>query len=322
MLLNKKNLLVAGLSTLLVACGGSELDKKPAKVLYQEAVQHLYGQDAQYNFKADALVDIGIDNPFVSGLKINLSGAISNPDLRYELLPEVEAGMFSFKLPMLLDAKNKEILVNPGSVVETAMMFAPQISDSLQEYRNKFVRFSVNNFAMNEDELNQMMSVITELAEAGANAMQEVSQLIPEESIKKLALNDKAKELGAKAVLNVELNEQQSRELQQHVNGYFRDRLAANTQLPEELKQAFMEGLNEVQEDGGYESSASTLYLNDKGLPIHERAVYNYGFDGESVSISVNIDYSSHGKASFTIKPSASQILDFTEEHLNALQSM
>ena len=39
--LTKKHLMIAGVSVLLTACGGSELDNKSAKTLYQEAVQHL-----------------------------------------------------------------------------------------------------------------------------------------------------------------------------------------------------------------------------------------------------------------------------------------
>ena len=81
MLLSKtKYLLVGGLAVLLAACGGSELDKKSAQDLYQQAVQHLYAKDAQYNFKADMKVKINIETKnvlqregLIGGVRVDFS---------------------------------------------------------------------------------------------------------------------------------------------------------------------------------------------------------------------------------------------------------
>lgn len=318
--LTKKHLMIAGVSVLLTACGGSELDNKSAKTLYQEAVQHLYAKDSQYNFKGEALVDIGVENPFASGLMLKIAGAVDNKQLRYEVLPEIEAGMFNVKLPIKLDINKKELLVNPSSILDTVMMFAPQAAEEAHKYRNKFIRFSPDNFTISKEDMAEVSTVVSELTMIGTQALEQASKNIPEQSIRKLELDDKAKEIGAKVIVNVELDEAQSRALQQQVNQFFRDSVAANTKLPEDFKKAFLEGMDEAQDDAGYESSSSFLYINDKGQPIHERAVFNYGFDGDSVSVSLNMDYLSFGSAKFVINPAASDIVNFTEEDLRALQ--
>lgn len=324
MLLSKtKYLVITSLAALLAACGGdSELDKKSVKTLYQEATQQLYAKDAQFNFKADANIDIGIENPFLTDLKIKLTGAVDNNAQRYELVPEVETSIINFKLPVLVDAKKKELLLNPTNIIDTALMFAPQANSELQQYKNKFIRFSTSNFKIDEEDMAKVITVVSETVEIGYGAMNEFTKVLPESSINKMELNEKAKQLNAKAVLQVRLDEQQSKELQQHINTYLYEQVAANQKLPEEFKEGFLQGLLEADSDTGYESSESVLYLNDKGQIIHENDVYNYEIEGEKVSISMTIDYSNYGKASFTINPSENQIIDFTEEKMRSLQRM
>lgn len=323
MLLSKTKYLAAvGLTALLAACGGSELDKKSAKTLYQEATQQLYAKDAQFNFKADAIVDIGVENPFLTDLKVKLSGAVNNSAQRYELIPEVEAAIFNFKLPILVDAKKKELLLNPTNIIDTALMFAPQANSELQQYKNKFVRFSTKNFEIDEEDMAKAMTVVTETVEMVYGAMNEFAKVIPESAITKMDLNEKAKQLDAKAVLKIRLDQEQSKELQQHINTYMYEQVAANEKLPAEFKEGFMQGLLEANSDTGYESSESVLYLNDKGQIIHESDVFNYEVEGEQISITMTVDYSNYGKASFTINPSDKQILDFTEENMRSLQRM
>lgn len=324
MLLSKtKYLVITSLAALLAACGvDSDLDKKSAKTLYQEATQQLYAKEAQFNFKADAKVDIGIENPFLTDLKVKLSGAVNNNAQRYELIPEVEAAIFNFKLPILVDAKKKDLLLNPTNIIDTALMFAPQANSELQQYKNKFVRFSTKNFEIDEEDMAKVITVVSEVVEMGYATMNEFTKIIPETSIEKIELNEKAKQINAKAILKVRLDEQQSKELQQHINTYLYNQVAENEKLPEEFKEGFMQGLLEANSDTGYESSESVLYLNDKGQIIHENDVFNYEIEGEKVSISMTIDYSNYGKASFTINPSENQIIDFTEEKMRSLQRM
>lgn len=323
LLLKTKYLVITSLAALLAACGGdSDLDKKSAKTLYQEATQQLYAKEAQFNFKADAKVDIGIENPFLTDLKVKLSGAVNNNAQRYELIPEVEAAIFNFKLPILVDAKKKDLLLNPTNIIDTALMFAPQANSELQQYKNKFVRFSTKNFEIDEEDMAKVITVVSEVVEMGYATMNEFTKIIPETSIEKIELNEKAKQINAKAILKVRLDEQQSKELQQHINTYLYNQVAENEKLPEEFKEGFMQGLLEANSDTGYESSESVLYLNDKGQIIHENDVFNYEIEGEKVSISMTIDYSNYGKASFTINPSENQIIDFTEEKMRSLQRM
>lgn len=315
--LSKKTLLVTSLAALLSACGGdseSELEKKSPKTLYQEAMQHLYAKDAQFNLNASTAIDMGDDNPMLAGLKVNFTGAINNSQQRYELIPTVEAAIFNFKLPLLIDIKKQEVLVDPSNVIDTAAMFLPDAASEFQQYKNKFVRFSVDNFDVPEDDLKEATAAFAEIVEAGAGALNEFSQKIPESSIRKLDLDDKAKQLGAKAVLNVSLNAQQSKELQQHINTYISNKISSSTTFPEEGKEEIIRSLAEASEETGYESSDSVLYLNDKGQIIHESDVFNYEIDGEKMTLAVSVDYSNYGKAVFTINPAKDQIIDFSED--------
>lgn len=125
-----KYCVVASLAVLITACCDSSSDSgfntKSGKTLYQEATQQLYAGNAQFNFKANISADTDADSPLLKDLKIKLSGAINNVSQRYEVVPEVGAAMFNFKLPMLLDGKNKELLLNTTDFIDAALLFFPK----------------------------------------------------------------------------------------------------------------------------------------------------------------------------------------------------
>ena len=315
---------ITSLAVFLTACGDSGLDKKSGKTLYQEATQQLYAKDAQFNFNANMAVEAEAEaeNPMLADLKINISGAINNITKRYEFVPEVEAAIFNFKIPIFIDGKNNEILLNTSNFIDAALMFVPQAKNELKQYKNKFVRFSPDNFEINEDDMAQAMTIASQAAKIGYGVMGEFTQAIPESSIQKLELDDKAKQLDAKAVLKVTLDQQQSEALQKHINTYIYDQVAANEELPEEFKTEFMQALLESDSDSGFESSESVLYLNAKGQIVHDQNVLNYDIEDEKVSVSMTTDYSNYGKASFSVYPEKDQIIEFTEENMRSLQQM
>lgn len=322
MLLSKtKYLLVGGLAVLLAACGGSELDKKSAQDLYQQAVQHLYAKDAQYNFKADMKVKINIENPFFSDAKIKLSGAVNNSVQRYELVPELETEIFNFKLPALIDVEKQELLLDPSNVLEVLSLFALEKNTELQQYKNKFVRFSIDNFEVDESDMTEALTVFSEVVDIGYGALSELTQSVPESSIQKADLDDKAKDLGAKVVLHVKLDQQQSKELQQHMHTYMYDKIKVSSKLPEDFKEGAMEALLNTDGDTGYESSESVIYLNEKGQIIHQSDVLTFEVEGDQINIVTAVNYSNYGNAIFSINPSKDQILDFTEKDRSMLQA-
>lgn len=317
-----KHFAVASLALLISACGDSGFDKKTGKTLYQEATQQLYADNAQYNFKADISVDTDAENPMLADLKVKLSGAVDNNAQRYELLPEVEAAVFNLKMPMRIDIKNKELLLDTSHVIDAALMFAPQAKKQLQQYKNKFIRFSPDNFKLYKDDMAEAMLIVSEVVKIGTGAMNEYIKIIPESSIEKLPLDDKAKQLGAKAVLKAKLDREQSQALQQHINTYIRDRVAANDKLSDEIKQNVLEVLVETENDSSYESSEAVIYLDSEGRIIHETNMFNYEAEGEQLNVSMTVNYSNYGKASFTITPDKDQIRNFTEEDMHALQNL
>lgn len=321
-----KYCVVASLAVLITACCDSSSDSgfntKSGKTLYQEATQQLYAGNAQFNFKANISADTDADSPLLKDLKIKLSGAINNVSQRYEVVPEVGAAMFNFKLPMLLDGKNKELLLNTTDFIDAALLFFPKAKNELHLYKNKFIRFSPDNFKIDEKDMAQALIIASEALKIGAGAMNEIIDSLPESSIQKLPLDDKAKALNAKVVLKATLNSQQIQALQKHMNTYIYDSIAANKQLPQEFKQNMSTTLLEADNDAGYQSSESVIYLNEKGQVLHENNVFNYEIEGDKVNISMIVDYSNYGKASFTVSPDKNQITDFTEENIRSLQSM
>lgn len=311
---------LVGLTVLLTACGDSESETKSAKTLLQETSEYMYSDTAQFNFNANVLVDSETENPILSDLKITIAGAANNSAQRYEITPKVEAAVFNFTLPILLDFKKKKALIDPNKVLETIAMFAPQAQAELNQYKNKFIRFSPDNFKIDENEMTEAMTFASEAIEIGSGAMTEYMQNIPESSVTKLALNEKAKQLGAKTVLNVKLDSQQIKVLQEQLNTYLRDKVTANDKLPEEFKEAFLQGLTEAVNDSGSESAESVLYLNNKGQLVQQNDVLKYVIEGEKINVNVTIDYSNYGKANFTINPSKDQIVDFSEETMRSMQ--
>lgn len=313
---------IASATVLLAACGDSALDKKTGAELYQDATQNLYASDAQFNFNANITVDSSIENPLMTDLKVKVSGAVNNTAKRYELIPEVEAAIFNFKLPIAIDGKKNEVLIDTANFIDATLMFVPQARNELQQYKNKFVRFSPNNFEINKDDMATAIIIMSEAAKIGSSTMDEMTRSIPESSIVKLPLDDKAKQLQAKAVLKVSLDRQQGQVLQKQLNTYIYDQVVANEKLPEDFKESFAQALLEADNETGFESSESVMYLNEKGYVVHDSSVMNYDIEGEQVSIGMQVDYSGYGKARFTINPDENQVIEFTEENMRSLQRM
>ena len=116
-----KYFLLACIAVLLTACDdsgldNSGLDKKPGGTLYREATQQLYAQDAQFNFTAHITLNTEAENTTLNELQVKVSGAVNNISQRYELIPEIKAAVFNVKLPILIDRKNKEILLNTRQI--------------------------------------------------------------------------------------------------------------------------------------------------------------------------------------------------------------
>ena len=311
---------IAGLAVLLTACSGSDLDNKSAKTLYQEALQQLYAQDTQFNFKANIAVDIDNDNPMLTDLKINIAGAINNTAQHYELIPKVEAAIFNFKLPVFIDGKKPEILLDISNSIDVALLFVPQAQNELKQYRNKFIRFSPDNFDIDEEKMAQAVTIFSQVTKIGYAAIEQYTQAVPESSMEKLALDDKAKQLNAKTVLKLTLDQQQARKIQKHLNNYIYQQVSDNGALPADFKTEFLQALQSDELDSGFKSAESVLYLNDQGQVIHDINTFNYDIEDEPVSISMTVDYSNYDKADFSLSPRQDQIIELNEENIRALE--
>lgn len=322
-----KYFLLACIAVLLTACDdsgldNSGLDKKPGGTLYREATQQLYAQDAQFNFTAHITLNTEAENTTLNELQVKVSGAVNNISQRYELIPEIKAAVFNVKLPILIDRKNKEILLNTRQIVDAALILMPQTKDKLLLYKNRFIRLSPNNFKLNENNMTQAITVASEAVVIGSAVLHELFKSVPEASIQKLELDGKAKQIAAQAVLKVSLDQQQSKILQKHISTYIYHQIATNKELSEELKNELMQTLLTANNNSGYESSESVLYLNKQGQIMHERNVFNYAVNGDKISVRMIIDYSNYHHASFSINPRKNQIIEFTEENMRSLQAM
>lgn len=317
-----KATLMLTISALLVACGGGEdLSKKSAKELYQSAFSQLYADNSQFNFSSKAKIFTNVENPFTDNLELVITGAVDNKTGRYEIIPQVDAGIIKVNLPILLDVKKKELIVNPGDIVDTVGMFAPEVGAKLAKYKGKHVRLQLANFDIDAGDLEKATLIFTETLSISKGALDEFNQNIAQESIKKLELDSKGKEIGAKVKLRIDLDAAQSKELQLKVNAYFVDQVNKNKNFPEEFKQGFTEAMAEIDvNDNGMENSSSVMYLNDKGQLIHSQDTYNFIVDEQSVSIQMNTDYSNHGKVNFTVAPKAGDIIDITKQDIEEMQ--
>lgn len=319
--------LLAAITVLLTACGDSglgdsELDKKSAEALYREATQQLYAQNAQFNFTAHIALDTEAENPTFSQLNIKVSGAVNNISQRYELIPEITAAVFTIKLPVLIDRKSQEVLLNTSQLIDAALILMPQTKDKLLLYKNKFIRLRSNNFKPNESHMAQAITIASEAAVIDSGTLHELFNSVPKASIQKLELDDKAGQIDAQAVLKITLDQQQSKRLQKHISTYIYHQVAANKELSEDCKKELIQTLLAADHNSDYQSSESVIYLNKQGQIMHERNVFNYDIAGEKISVRMIIDYSNYHNASFRIHPRKDQILEFTEENMRALQPM
>lgn len=305
---------------LLTACGGSEPEEKSAKELYQHASKLLYADNARYNFSSDIKISTTVENPFTEGLKLTINGAIDNKELRYELRPEIEAAIISLKMPMLLDAKKKQLILDPSNIVDTIGMFVPDAAQQLAKYKGKHVRFSLSNFDVDTSEMEEVMVVFAELLRIGTGAINQFYTLVPDSSIQKLELDSKAKELKATAKIRVDLDSAQSRELQRQINAYFIAEVEKSEVLPAEFKEDFVEAMHDIDSyDNGVENSSSVMYINAKGQAVHSQETYNFNVDNDSLSMTMATDYSNYDKPEFKIAPKESDIMDITQQDLEQL---
>ena len=305
------------LGVLLTACGGAEQEEKSARELYQQASELLYADNARYNFSSDMKIGTTVANPFTEELRLTLNGAIDNKELRYELRPEVEAGVFSVKMPLLLDAGKKQLVLDPSNLVDTVGMFVPDAAQQLAKYRGKHVRFSLSNFDVDSGEMEEVMLVFAELLRIGTGALNQFYTLVPDSSIQKLELDSKAKELKATAKIRVDLDSAQSRELQRQINAYFIAEVEKSQVLPAECKVDFVEAMQDIDSyDNGVENSSSIMYINASGQLVHGQETYNFNVEDESATLIMTTDYSNYGKPEFKIAPKESDIIEITQQEL------
>lgn len=317
-----KTLLASGLALLLTACGGSDVDKKPAKQIYEEASTHLYADNAQYNFAADVRLDGGEAEPMLANVKITINGAMDNAKGRLEMTPEVKAAMFQVSLPMSLDFKQKQLMFDPATLIEAAQMFAPGDTSALNRYNGKFIRIQPDNFSLDNEQKEQLDKALKMLDEGFSlfsQTQQESIALVEDRHFRKLELDDFAKQNKSAAVIHFSMSAEDQLEHSRKVAKLLTSKVENSANFAE-FKDDVIEVIDDVLGEGAGEAVGTTLYINGKGQITHMKGQSTQNIDGKQLKLDMKIDLSNYGKAKFNIAPKASDIIDLNEEEIMRLQ--
>ncbi len=320
-----KTLIASGLALLLTACGGSAPDDKPAKQLYEEASNHLYAPNTQYNFSADVRLDGAEFEPMIKNAKITVSGAVDNAKGRVELIPEVKAAMFQVRLPISLDFKKKQLLLDPSNLLEAAQMFLPDAS-ALDSYAGKYVRLQPGNFELDteqQQQLNKALAMLDEGFDLFMDVQKESIATMDEKHFEKLALDDYAKQNNASAVVRVQMSAEEQKAHETAMIKSIMNRIENNQKFAEyrdDIKTA-LEAVYEESLNGEGSGEVDTLlYLDKKGQIIHVVSDTVQMVEGSAVKINIKMDVNNYGKAKFELTPKESDIIDFNEQEAMRLQ--
>lgn len=318
-----KVIFAATLALLLAACG-PETEKKSAKTLYLEGFQQLSNARAQYNFDADITLDGSEFGAVLADAKINIKGAVDLAKQRYELVPELQTGIFQVKLPLNLDLDKQSILLDPVDILNVAQMFLPEAASLTQRYQGKHIRLQKADLQLDAEEqekIDQAFAIAGELASITFAVTDEVSQGLAESNfaIHELNMDNKA---AAKKAVTLTLSAEQRKQLEHTMQQLFRQKVEQSQQISAAVKEEIFAALEESANDETLESNASIVYLNDANEIIRINERYTYGVEGKQVVLDMDVTLSNHGQAEFSTLPLSGQIIDLDAAELSAIQKL
>lgn len=317
-----KTLFASSLVLLLTACGDSTFDKKTAKQLYQEGASQLYSAKAQYNFNADLKIAGEEINPMLANLKVRVNGAFDNAKGQLELVPEFKAAMIQGRLPLQLNLKSQQLLLDPTDLVAAIQMFVPAGTSVLNRYAGKYIRFQPKNFSLDTEQKQQLNEVLG-MVDTGISVLMDVQDesiaSLPDKHFKKLELDDYAKNNQARAVIHFSMTAEESMQHSQKMAQAILKRIE-NEEKFAEFKDEFATTINTALSENLGESVDTTLYINEKGQITHMKGLGQVDVEGEKVKFQMLINLTNYGKATFSMQPDSSQIIDFNEDEIVRLQ--
>ncbi|MFT0213346.1 hypothetical protein VQ643_12190 [Pseudomonas sp. F1_0610] len=305
-----KPIIVAGLSSLLVACGGdTDVQNMSAKDLYMKASEVSAAKTAKYNFAVDATINT--PQPEVGQILVKAKGALDLSALKLEANPEITFSMFNVKLPMSIDFNKQSALVDVTSLLPVVAMMAPEAAAGLETYRNKFVRFDAKKLGLPEAEASKIKTGISEIMDIALTSSLEAQASLDEALFKKEALDETAKQLGADSVVTLTMDAAQAKALDEKMNSLMQNKIEKSTSLPAEFKEGVLNGLKEAQANKDTTNSSNTkLYLKE-GKALRQITNAQVTVDGNKMDIAATIDFSNYGSPKFEINPAESNIVDF-----------
>lgn len=306
-----KPIIVAGLSSLLVACGSDDIDVKnaSAKDLYMKASEFAASKTAKYNFAVDATINA--PQPEIGQILVKAKGALDLSALKLEASPEITVSMFNVKLPMSIDLNKQSALVDVTSLLPVVAMMAPEAAAGLETYRNKFVRFDAKKLGLPEAEASKIKTGISEIMDIALTSSLEAQASLDEALFKKEALDATAEKLAADAVVTLSMDAAQAKALDEKMNSLMQNKVEKSTSLPAEFKEGVLKGLKEAQANNDTTNNSNTkLYLKE-GKALRQITNAQVTVDGNKMDITATIDYSNYGSPKFEITPAESNIVDF-----------
>lgn len=237
-------------------------------------------------------------------IKFESKGDLESKKAQSTLHASFEAGMIKpeFKLPILVDEKEKVAYVQLDSVIDEVSGIVP-VSPEINEVKGKLVEFELNDTQdINTVELEQELTEVIE----------EFVSSIPEKDFVKADLTSEDKDKGAAYKVNLSISDAQTKELLEKV--------ITKTAVfsGETVTEADLDSFRESLKDVSFDKVALTALISKDNQFIEQ--TFNFGLSGDQDGQSIDIDVKFHivyneinKPVTFDIKPTKDNVVPANE---------
>ena len=317
---------VLGLGIYLAACSQLPDKNQSAKDLYFDGFRQLRSPQAQFNFNASFKFDNTVKD-LPPDTRITINGAVDNAKQKYELMPEIKAGVIQVRLPLSMDVKEKSLLIDPADLIATLQMAMPEAAPLVERYSGKFVELNLASLDLDEDTeqmTESMLQAMDEIVKVAFDAAETAGQEMSESSFQMQPVEKSAHTNGISQAVNLTLDEVQYQAMQVRTRELFLEAIKVssniNDSLKEPLLQTMQEELADKSELGGHGNS--TAYFDNKGRILRLQDSYSALIDGQKTRFSMDVAFSNYGKARFEMQPMADQVIQLDEEEIEMLKEL
>lgn len=270
---------------------------------------------------------------FINHVSVPFTGAYDLPSGQFEIVPEIRYetrnAISSMKLPMLIDAKNASLIIDPAAVSPFLDMNASKMGDDFagEPINNRYVRITV------PDDLRKKLPM-KDLFMAFPKALDDAYATYDKSAFTVLPLNERAKQLGATHRIGIKSTSGKDDQVATVLVNSLVEQLAqkqkdgtAQSNVKAEDYTRFVEVLRaanqETEELSDYKKALkntvleSEAYFNNQGrlLSYVQSAVMPDEFsekylDGKKMRVQYEFDMNYNKKPTFVIQPNETNTID------------